>query len=86
MVMKTMHISVAVTLLSMSLISGCNTKSSSNSTVTEQPQMNQEVKFSALSRDAFAQASESEPLTLNGLEIENDVISADFYNDLLTTQ
>jgi hypothetical protein len=48
--------------------------------------MNQEVKFSALSRDAFAQASESEPLTLNGLEIENDVISADFYNDLLTTQ
>lgn len=88
--MKTMHISVAVTLLSMSLISGCNTKSSSNSTVTEQPQppieqVDQVVKFSVLSRDAFAQASESEPLTLNGLEIENDVTSADFYDDLLTT-
>lgn len=88
--MKIMHISVAVTLLSMSLISGCNSKSSSNSTVTEQPQppieqVDQVVKFSVLSRDAFAQASESEPLTLNGLEIENDVTSADFYDDLLTT-
>jgi hypothetical protein len=83
--MNIMNVSLAITLLTMSLLSGCNSKSSNNSTVNEQPQPQVE-KFSSLSRAAFAQASTSEPLSLNGLVIENDVTSADFYDDLLMTQ
>jgi hypothetical protein len=37
-----------------------------------------------VSRAAFAQANESEPLRLNDLTIQNDVTSVNFYNDLLS--
>jgi hypothetical protein len=83
--MKTMHILLSITLLSTVMLSGCNSYSSSgnnnNATVDDLPQVEQ---FSELSRAAFAQASESEPLRLNGLIIENDVTSIGFYNDLLS--
>jgi hypothetical protein len=81
--MNIMNVSLAITLLTMTLLSGCNSKSNNNATVYEQPQVE---KFSDVSRAAFAQASASEPLKLNSLIIENDVTSADFYDDLLMTQ
>ncbi|MGK0405478.1 MAG: hypothetical protein ACJAR6_000852 [Oleispira sp.] len=80
--MRMMHISLGITLLGTVLLSGCNYSSgSSNATVVDTPQIE---KFSELSRAAFAQASESEPLQLNGLTILNDVTSANFYDDLLS--
>jgi hypothetical protein len=82
--MRMMHISLGITLLGTVLLSGCNYSSSgnnNNATVDDLPQVEQ---FSELSRAAFAQASESEPLRLNGLIIENDVTSINFYNDLLS--
>jgi hypothetical protein len=82
--MRMMHISLGITLLGTVLLSGCNYSSGSsnnNATVVDTPQIE---KFSELSRAAFAQASESEPLQLNGLTILNDVTSANFYDDLLS--
>jgi hypothetical protein len=80
--MRMMHISLGITLLGTVLLSGCNYSiGSSNATVVDTPQIE---KFSELSRAAFAQASESEPLQLNGLTILNDVTSANFYDDLLS--
>jgi hypothetical protein len=86
--MRMMHISLGITLLGTGLLSGCNFNSSNNNntTVADLPQVDtpQIEKFSEVSRAAFAQASESEPLRLNGLTIQNDVTSINFYNDLLS--
>jgi VCBS repeat-containing protein len=43
----------------------------------------QQLMFSNLSRQAFLQSSDSEPLRLNGRVIDKDVSSIDFYDDLL---
>jgi outer membrane murein-binding lipoprotein Lpp len=81
--MKTMHISLGIALLGTVLLSGCNSYSSgssnNNATVDALPQV---VLFSDLSRAALAQDSTSEPVRLNGLTIENDVTSIEFYNSL----
>jgi hypothetical protein len=87
--MRMMHISLGITLLGTVLLSGCNYSSSNsnnNNTVADLPQVDtpQIEKFSELSRAVFAQVSESEPLRLNGLTIQNDVTSINFYNDLLS--
>jgi hypothetical protein len=73
--MKTMHISLGIALLGTLLVSGCSQNDNNRAKID---------KFSELSRAAFAQASESEPLRLNGLIIQNDVTSVNFYDDLLS--
>ena len=46
----------------------------------------QQLMFSSLSREAFMQDSQAEPLRLNGRMVELDVTSEDFYSDLLVEQ
>ncbi|AZG73922.1 Ig-like domain-containing protein [Shewanella livingstonensis] len=43
----------------------------------------EQVMFSSLSRQAFSQPSQAAPLRVNGRVVENDVSTADFYDDLL---
>ncbi|WP_351016675.1 Ig-like domain-containing protein [Shewanella sp. AC91-MNA-CIBAN-0169] len=43
----------------------------------------EQVMFSSLSRQAFLQPSQAAPLRVNGRMVENDVSTADFYDDLL---
>lgn len=46
----------------------------------------QQLSFSSLSRDAFTQGVNAEPLRLNGRTVDNDVTTTDFYDDLLVGQ
>lgn len=79
--MKIMNIPLGVALISVGLMTGCNSSNNNDRVSTDkQPQVE---KFSSLSRAAFAQALASEPLALNNLEIDYDVIADDFYDDLL---
>jgi hypothetical protein len=80
--MKTMHISLGIALLGTVLVSGCS-QYDNNRTDFDSNRVNLN-NFSELSRAAFAQAEESEPLRLNGRTIKNDVTSANFYDDLLS--
>ena len=43
----------------------------------------EQVTFSSLSRQAFLQPSQAAPIRINGRVVEDDVSTADFYNDLL---
>ncbi|MGI2170590.1 Ig-like domain-containing protein [Shewanella sp. MF05960] len=43
----------------------------------------QQLQFSSLSRQAFSQDANDEPLRLNGRDVSNDVSEANFYDDLL---
>ncbi|ABI71150.1 Ig-like domain-containing protein [Shewanella frigidimarina] len=43
----------------------------------------EQVMFSSLSRQAFLQPSQAAPIRINGRVVEDDVSTADFYNDLL---
>ncbi|KVX00335.1 Ig-like domain-containing protein [Shewanella frigidimarina] len=43
----------------------------------------EQVMFSSLSRQAFLQPSQAVPIRINGRVVEDDVSTADFYDDLL---
>ena len=43
----------------------------------------EQVMFSSLSRQAFLQPSQAAPIRVNGRVVEDDVSTADFYDDLL---
>ena len=43
----------------------------------------QQLQFSSLSRQAFSQDANDDPLRLNGRDVSNDVSEANFYDDLL---
>ncbi|MGP1719013.1 Ig-like domain-containing protein [Shewanella frigidimarina] len=43
----------------------------------------EQVMFSSLSRQAFLQPSKAAPIRINGRVVQDDVSTADFYNDLL---